>query len=782
MDGHAVEQAAQHAQRTEHDAAAQVRDCRLTRAVLATALLLLVLTCAFIGWRAATRSDGTAIDEGDVAVPRGHVVLHAVRPGSPLRVGDQVLAIDGHRLDNATVPGAAGLSPPRSAVYLVLRHGQRVTVTVPLHTARIGGDLAANWPTLLVEGLIALVAGFIFVKRPREPAAHAAVVAAGLAMLTGAGSGYLHLAAVDLVYGTQFYRWLIGECAYALLWAAMLHFALVFPEPRGGRAFRWLIAAAYAGPFLLYAGYVAAALPFRHGPDGALSVLASPALPVQFGFPAVVLVTLAITYRTSGDAMTRRRLRWLAVSLGAAVGLYVSLWSIPQQLVGRPLLPSAMHALVFLPVPIAVAMAVLYHRALDIDMVVSRSLTYAMLTVGVAAIFAGVVTVISLAWPNGDRLWTQLIAVTTLTLLVRPLHAWLETRINQRLFGDRDDPYQVMSVLASRLETTETPDAMLPAVVETVGQVLRVPHVAIELVRGDHTQTVASHGVPTPEVVRMPITYQSERVGFLVVAPRSPRDDLTGRDHDVLADIARHAGAVTQAVRLTRDLHASRRDLIQAREEERRRLLRDLHDSVGTTLAAVALGLQTTRGMIAHESLPARAMLTRLGDELQGAIADIRRLAYELRPPVLDQLGLVTSVREYAATLASRVTDATGRQPVLAVTIETPETLPALPAAVEVAAYRIVCEALTNVARHANAHRATVRIEAEHDLVVSVSDDGRGLPRRTHTGVGLASMTERAAELGGQCVVRTQRPAGTLVRAVLPLHHEETPRWNHFAS
>jgi signal transduction histidine kinase len=239
------------------------------------------------------------------------------------------------------------------------------------------------------------------------------------------------------------------------------------------------------------------------------------------------------------------------------------------------------------------------------------------------------------------------------------------------------------------------------------------------------------------------------------------------------ASVPLQVGAAGIAVmdQLTADLERGPDLLMLARQDERSRLLRDLHDAVGPALAGVALGLQIADGAIERDPAAARTLLRKLGDELQSAIADIRRMATDLRPPSLDQFGLITAIRERAAALTGRLGDGSvaACDSGVLVLIETPDPLPSLPAAVEVAAYRIICEAITNVTRHANARHCWVRIWLDGGLQLEVADDGQGISVTSPRGVGLTSMRERAEELGGDCVVTRTEEGGTRVSARLPL-------------
>jgi signal transduction histidine kinase len=214
---------------------------------------------------------------------------------------------------------------------------------------------------------------------------------------------------------------------------------------------------------------------------------------------------------------------------------------------------------------------------------------------------------------------------------------------------------------------------------------------------------------------------------------------------------------------------------VRAREAERRRIRRDLHDGLGPTLAALALNATTIGELIPGNPQAAVQMADALQQEIRGTVADIRHLVYDLRPPTLDDLGLLAAIREVVWHCAdsvdrSRPTSA-GVAPRIA--LEAPDRLPALPAAVEVAAYRIVQEGLTNVVKHAHATHCLVRLALRDDaLQIEIADDGVGLPGERRAGVGLSSMRERAAELSGTCTIEEIDGGGTRVCARLPLPEE----------
>jgi signal transduction histidine kinase len=215
---------------------------------------------------------------------------------------------------------------------------------------------------------------------------------------------------------------------------------------------------------------------------------------------------------------------------------------------------------------------------------------------------------------------------------------------------------------------------------------------------------------------------------------------------------------------------------VSAREEERRRLRRDLHDGLGPTLAGQTLKVGAIRNLLARDPSAADRLLVELGAEIEAAIADIRHLVYALRPPALDELGLVAALR--AEAMRHDIEENYGSGPGMdretrpRVTVEAPDPLPALPAAVEVAAYRIACEALTNAIRHSQATSCRIRLTLDDALHVEVADDGMGLPAERRVGVGLVSMRERAEELGGACSITSELGRGVRVLATLPLEKE----------
>ncbi|MEX0868856.1 MAG: sensor histidine kinase, partial [Nitriliruptoraceae bacterium] len=351
---------------------------------------------------------------------------------------------------------------------------------------------------------------------------------------------------------------------------------------------------------------------------------------------------------------------------------------------------------------------------------------------------------------------------------VQPAH-------QESLDRERDDPDRALADLGRTLEVTADPSAALTQAAERIAGALAVPWVAIEVVRAsEHAEPGARNGsshlatsgrrpgwADDHAIVSVELSHAGTRYGTLSVSRRSPGEPLSSRDRDLLARLAYPIAATAAAFRLNDDLRRSRERLVVAREEERRRLRHDLHDELGPLLAAIALQVDAARLRSRRTSGGDDPLLTDLRDTAQDAIATVRRTVEDLRPPALDELGLVGALQATAATFTA--TDGPN------LTVDTPD-LPPLPAAVEVAAYRIAVEAVTNAIRHADAREIVIRLAVADDtLVVVVQDDGRGVPVDAATGVGTTSMRERAEELAGSCSIGVRRGGGTEVHARLPI-------------
>jgi signal transduction histidine kinase len=498
---------------------------------------------------------------------------------------------------------------------------------------------------------------------------------------------------------------------------------------------------------------------------------------LALGTFGLLVFTQVYRYMRVSGPVQRQQIKWVVFGLALTIiggAVYLSLGALFPTLIhpGRAALLYALvgrtvfGTLTLLLIPLGIGIAILRYRLWDIDILINRTLVYGALTATISAIYVLVVGGLGALVQARGNLLIALLGAGVVAVLFQPLRERLQRGVNRLLYGERDEPYAVLSRLGRRLETTLAPAAVLPTIVATVQDALKLPYVAIALKQDDTFAIAATAGEPVNTPLNLPLIYQNETVGQLILAPRAGEATVSPADRKLLDDLARQAGVAAHAVRLTSDLQRSRERLVTAREEERRRLRRDLHDGLGPQLATQTLKLETAHDLVASDPTRAADLLTSLIVESQTALADIRRLVYALRPPALDELGLVGAIREQAAQYQySEGRDAAA----LRIVVDAPERLPPLPAAVEVAAYRIVLEALNNVAKHADAHNCTISLGVGNGLHLDIRDNGRGLPPERRAGVGLTSMRERASELGGQCQIGPAPGGGTAVVAWLPL-------------
>lgn len=488
------------------------------------------------------------------------------------------------------------------------------------------------------------------------------------------------------------------------------------------------------------------------------------------------IAAVAVRWRRAKHA-ERQQIKWLTYAgavIGVTLAATVSAMDSDTPAYSTVLVGAFAIAGMTIGVPIALGVAVLKYRLYDINILINRTLVYGTLTASVAGTYILVVGYLGTLFQTRGSLLISLLATGLVAVGFQPLRDRLQRGVNRLMYGERDEPYTVLSRLGAQLENTLAPDAVLPTIVHTIRDALKLPYVAIAAENAERgtlndeaqrpLEVVAEVGERPPSApphcVTFPLAYQHDPVDELLLAPRSPGEVFSPADQRLLHDLARQAGVAVHAVRLTHDLQQSRERLITTREEERRRLRRDLHDGLGPTLASLRMKLDTAQLLMEHDPQEGMALLHQVRDQMNGTIANVRRLVYALRPPVLDQFGLVAAMREHALQLAPAD---------LQIKIDAPDHLPALPAAVEVAAYYIATEALTNVVRHAEANQCAVRLQVDDALHLDIVDDGHGLPADIRAGVGLQSMRERAAELGGACVIEPVEPHGTCVRATLPL-------------
>jgi signal transduction histidine kinase len=370
---------------------------------------------------------------------------------------------------------------------------------------------------------------------------------------------------------------------------------------------------------------------------------------------------------------------------------------------------------------------------------------------GLAVLVASVVRALGQTLPG----FGVAVIAAAAALAVQPLRALLARLVDRLLYGDLRDPYRALQRLAERTHTAPDIDAVLTGLAATVAASLHAPWARVEA--AGHVGSWGE-GPGGGESVVVDLVSGPALLGTVAVEPARR---LRTAELQLLADLARHGGVAVQAVLLADAVRAGRQRLVVAREEERRRLRRDLHDGVGPTLAGLTMQLGALRPLVGTEPAAVADRLGRLEDAAREALETVRRLAHGLRPPALDELGMGGALRQLADSLG------------LSVRFRD-EELPRLPAAVEVAVYLIAAEALHNVARHAGTGDVEVQLVADgDDVTLVVRDSGPGGGEGRPPGIGLTTMRERADELGGTVTVASAPGGGTTVTARLPLRDAE---------
>jgi signal transduction histidine kinase len=592
--------------------------------------------------------------------------------------------------------------------------------------------------------------------RPRNPIGWL-FAAGGVAQATSALAAPLGAVLHEAAAPIAVQRLVITIFSWSWPWAIGLVLPLallLFPDGRPiSRGWRWVVIAVIitAPLFALEMG----TFPDAPDPDYPIGYLTIPfydllqplwtATEIRTSFALFLgLAALAVRYRRGSD-VERRQLLWLV--LAVLIALIVIL---PWGLVAS----TPIEVLFAIPlIPIAVTVAIVRHQLLDIRLVVSRLLAWLLLLLAVAVAYAGLVALLN-RFGTPRIGWSALVTVL-LVLLAAPLLPRLQRLVDGAIYGDRGDPARVMSRLGEQLAT---PDAGLHGVATTVRAALRLPYLAIER----DGKILASDGERPERVDSWPLTHGGKPEGRLRVGLRSGERELAAADRRAFAMLADPVAVAVHSTVVSEELQASRERIVAAREEERRRLRRELHDGLGPTLTGIAFAADAAANTIDDDPEQSQQLLTTLRRDTRAALADVRRLVDNLRPPALDELGLAGALRQRADQLSWR---SDGES--IHVRLNVPDQLPALPAAIEVATYRIATEALTNVVRHSKATGAVVQLSCDERLEVSITDDGP--PNGAWApGVGLDAMRERTAELGGSFQAGPT-PTGGQVVASFPL-------------
>ncbi len=582
----------------------------------------------------------------------------------------------------------------------------------------------------------------------------------GVGVLLTTLTGALEPASVTVLMAVQSWWWAPP------IWAITTLLPMIYPDGRLPSRRWWWVVAGTAVALLVYL----VGLAFAEGDFAGRHLVPNPlAYPELQDFASVCLVVgeyglLAATVvavfglvsrwlRATG--VHRRRITLLLCAFGFGAVQAVLRDSLPGQL---PLVVDrGLEVLAFVLVPLAIAVAVTRDRLYDLDIAVRRGVVAVAVTSTVIVCYLGGYAVLAAVLPA-----RSVLAAGVAGVVIFPVALLAIRRVRSLVWGGRVDVVELAVGLGNRmrnqLDATEVPAAVCEQIVRS----LRLRMARLDLETDTGPRRLAQVGTPDRSggaaESTFELRYRGVRVGLLHVLPNSSYLDETMAQ--ALESLADQVAPVVAALRLDEELLLSREQVVTAREEERSRLSRELHDNVGPTLAGTRLQIESVRSALPAD-FTGTALMDRAIQGIDEALRTLRRVVHGLRPPELDALGLSGALRELAVFLSG---------PSLRVETALSPDMSALSKSVEVAAYRIVAEALTNVVRHARATRAEITVQLDGArLVVQVLDDGVGVPPdATRHGMGLRFMAQRAREIAGEFSYRSDE-AGTAVRAVLPV-------------
>ncbi len=717
-----------------------------SRALRAAGILPALLGLGYLVWRLATPSECAWLTPS----PQDWTEA-GVRP-----LTDAVCGLQ---------PGTIVTGASAAGDAVSLNTGSGLVVTLPLDPS---GPFVAQrltesaWTLAFVVGFftLALLAAW---RRPTERAAGTAVV------MSGALFGSTVMTVVGLPAHEAFagpYRWLFAAGTlpmYLLAWGAGLAWAVIFPValvPNRARTAEtgacvvpslvWAMAALLLGATsTTFAGWMHSAIVVQMSLTVAALAVSMTILGVRLNRGSQVLP----------GSVPRQQLLWVAGSFCVAALMTLALWMVPQLITGEPLLPPELIGApgLFFVAGFGIAMA--RYRLFDLDVLLARTLVYSGLTLAAIVMYLSTSAILAAGFNALAPGQVAVIGALLAAIIVNPVRVRLERSVNRVFYGDRDEPYAALSRVAESITDRGAPDHK---VADDIRRALRAPYVVIT---DRHGGGVASGDPATVAngCVEFSAQHAGQDEGTLRVAARGSGERFSRTERRLLADIARQIGTGLHERSLVLQLQQSRERIVVAREEERRALRRTLHDEVGPTMAALSLRAETVRRNIARTgtgSPDIDPVLTSISTDASQAAEVLRQLAYNLRPPALDEYGLEGALRRYTQSV---------RDPAISFSADMPADATPLSAAVEAALYRIAVAAVSNATRHAQASTCSVRLCRSSDCVrLTVTDDGRGLPPDLVKGIGILSMQERAAELGGACTVSVCSP-GTVVRAEIPI-------------
>ncbi|MFT8394705.1 sensor histidine kinase [Propionibacterium sp.] len=709
--------------------------------VAVVTVLMLVIGGIFMTWRVLTASSCLVL-----------------RPSADawLIEGIQVRSAPGCELADGTVVDSQLNS---DNVMLTYADGNLADLALQDSPVQLLSRLLVNgWTLGFVVGLF-IICAIGFARRPSDRGSGAFLVFS-TALLSSTFITVAGLPAEETFNGWARWVFLLGtQGVFAVAWGAALATAVLFPSSLSPTAARGMNRMLMGGGQLVIWTVLSGVILMTHPRFTALFHFSTQTNSVLTAFSlAATLVVAFVRISRMGDTTTelasRQQLLWVGVSGAATTMALLALWIVPTALVGDSVAPSELIGIPGFIFVAGLAIATFRWRMFELEWLLVKVLVLTGLLLLAVAAFDLVVWLVRMAGLRFTALEAGLIAVVITTVAAVPLRNVLERVANWAIYRGQQTPYQVLSQLSEHLARRSVDFATVAA---DIARALHTPRVRITAppVRVSH---VSGFPVRASRSVVFPLE-GGDPADELVVWTRGLDDHFTSAELHLLHTVSSQIGAAVAHRRLGDQLIRSHEQLLHSREEERKALRRVLHDDVAPTLAGISLEAETARRLLIRDPGSAESVLQNISHEAVAASGQVRELSYDLRPAALDQKGMVPALTDFAARLEG-----------VEVVVDVNDELGELPAAVEVAAFRIAIEALTNVGRHARATHCQVCMSLQDDqLHVVVADDGVGLPALRREGVGMASMHERATELGGSCQVGERTGGGTLVAVRLPL-------------
>ena len=702
-----------------------------------------------------------------VLAGRDSPVVYQVVPGGQaeaagLRAGDVILTVDG-------IPFANWYAPQLGQTHVleIERDGPQLILEVPAVPVGQVNRLPLASAIFVALTFWAIGALLLWHRFRREDVRILFLLAQVFAIAV------LLLLAHPPPWGRPRWVRLLTIACFHLAAPLLLHHILTFPVPLGSpRQRRWGLGLLYGLALPIMAGTLSS------NPTWVRLGLLYTTLEVVSAIGVLVYVYLR---RATPDG--RRRLR-LVVFGNLLAGVPPTLFYLLPTIAGSPYrMPGWLMGLFMVSAPLSYLYAIARHNLFGIDRLLNRTLVYAILSLAIFALYLGPLLFLY-RFLLGDLL-LQTTVVAGLTLLVgltfNPARTRVQRLVDQLFYGGWYDYPGVVEAVSDALARTLEREQLTDVLTRRVPALMQL--YSGELWIGEQDQSPPLPLSSSPPL-QFPLTFQGQVRGLWTVGLRRDGEDFSAADHRILQTLARQAEIALSNVLLVEtlrrqldEIRATQRRLLRSREEERARLARDLHD--GPIQALVGLNLQLGLLLtVDEESSPLEQALKAMRTEVRELLAELRQVCAELRPPMLDALGLRAALRALAEEWSAQCG--------VSVSFDLPPeaALRSLPGEVTVNLYRVVQEALTNVARHAAARLVTIRLAWENArLILTVQDDGRGfvvpatfqsLAAQGH--FGLAGIQERVKLIGGTLTVESAPGQGTTVCVVWQEHEAASER------